>query len=297
MTDLSFLFQKPQAQGVGAGYEAGMQDYYKQQELANQQAYADEARFRTKRGEALLDTDLARAKWETSPEMQQAGLAHTQAQTGLYSAQAQEALQKMTTQDMANMHQGVVSLVTQGVQMALRGANGKEIVNSLEAELIQKMQNADGQAKVGYENQLRKLRGDAASSGMLDWSPQEVVTNGTNFLKKMSEYSPERMLQDAKNAARLQEQRIIASSRGRAADKLNIQQRLTEISQLIGNYSKNSPEYKKLEDEANYLKKFIPGLQGVKNYIETDQGRVYITGSEKGESGNTNKSETSVSNW
>ena len=213
MTDLSFLFQKPQAQGVGAGYEAGMQDYYKQQELANQQAYADQARFQTKRGEALLPTDIAKAKWETNPEVQRAGLEHTQAQTGLYSAQAQEALQKMTTQDMANMHQGVVSLVTQGVQMALRGANGKEIVNSLEAELIQKMQNANGQAKVGYENQLRKLRGDAASSGMLDWSPQEVVTNGTNFLKKMSEYSPERMLQDAKYASILQGQKVIAGAK------------------------------------------------------------------------------------
>ena len=76
MLDLSFLYKKYEPQGVAAGYNEGMQDYYKQQELANQQAYADEARFRTKRGEALLPTDIAKAKWETNPEVQQIGRAH-----------------------------------------------------------------------------------------------------------------------------------------------------------------------------------------------------------------------------
>jgi hypothetical protein len=161
----------------------------------------------------MLPFDLAKAQFETNPEMQQAELGYKKAQTGLSQAQMQEAFQKVTINDMALMKQGMSDMITQGVQMGMRGATGKDVVSMIEAQLVQKMQDSKNpQERSMYENQVRQLRQDTGISEMISWTPEQVVSEGSKYLQQMHQLTPEYMLQQARLNAGLKEAGIRAAS-------------------------------------------------------------------------------------
>ena len=217
MLDLSFLYKKYEPQGVAAGYNEGMQDYYKQQELANQQAYADEARFRTKRGEALLDTDLAKAKWETNPEVQRAGLEHTQTQTVLYSAQAQEALGKISDKqwtDIANQGLQVYSnLYKMGMQISDSGGGGEDAYNSMKNTLLQQANMArDPQTKQRAAMALQNFEDLATKMNLRAMSPQQLGAISKKGFDTVMSQDPEIIKEKMRNAAHVQGLGITAAA-------------------------------------------------------------------------------------
>lgn len=99
MADLSFLFQKPQAQGLGAGYELGMQDYFNQRQanVADKNAMYTEAM--ANRMNAMLPGELEQQKYKTAQEAAVSSPeylgAKTQADMAKYQFEAMDSLTKM----------------------------------------------------------------------------------------------------------------------------------------------------------------------------------------------------------
>ena len=290
MADLSFLFQETKPQGMMAGYLSGLQNTYKEQELANQQAYADEARFRTKRGEALLDTDLAKAKWETNPEVQQAGLEHTKSQT-------EETRQKTYFEQFKGWQDSQINFLQDSYAQAQgpgRAAGG-DIVMNMKARLENDIKTATNpQTQQLAQKRLQGFMEDPRISKIANMTNEEILAEIPkaieNIALKDPQYIRQKALDDAKNAARLQEHRIMAGA--------------TKNPDPRSFWLKRGSELGLKGDALNVfiakmLRQSAPSGVPVttENYIETPQGKVPLPSTKKGESGNTNKSETSVSNW
>ena len=162
----------------------------------------------------------AKAKWETSPEMQQAGLAHTQAQTGLYSAQTEEARQKTYFEQFKGWQDSQINFLQDSYAQAQGPgrASGGDIVMNMRARLENDIKTATSpQIQQLAQKRLQGFMEDPRISKIANMTNEEILAEIPkaieNIALKDPQYIRQKALDDAKNAVGLQEQRIIAGAK------------------------------------------------------------------------------------
>lgn len=197
--DLSFLFRDTPPAGAMAGVQQGIGNAKTLMDLDKSRVDTATSQFNLDRSRQMLPFELQNAQSDSSikahnasPDMLALDKRQKTANAGVTEAQYKEAMQKLTTDDIANMQKQMNNMLKVGLDMGMKGKTGADAVDYITDMLITAHTNASSkEEKDMYSKQLERLQNDPGIAEMRNWSPKQLIDQTQLALMKQASISPE----------------------------------------------------------------------------------------------------------